>query len=469
LRYISTRGEAAPASFSDSLLVGLPRDGGLYVPESWPRISADAIAGFKGKSYPEVALAIVAPFIGGEIASADLRRMIDAAYAGFGHREVAPLVELAPGRWLLELFHGPTLAFKDFAMQLVARLIDHVLAARNERVTVVVATSGDTGGAAVEAFRGRARVDLFVLFPNGRISDVQRRMMTTATEANVHAVAIDGTFDDCQAIVKRLFGDHRFRDRLKLSAVNSINFARIAAQSVYYFTAAAALGAPERTPVFVVPTGNFGDIFAGYTAKCMGLPIERLVIATNENDILVRTLETGRYEPKKVVATSSPAMDIQVSSNFERLLFYAGGRDGALVRKLMHDLAEKGSFTLGAEMLAAIRRDFVAVRASKGETKAAIREAHARAGYLLDPHGAVGYVAAQKCGAQSGPVVMLGAAHPAKFPEAVEAATGVHPPLPAPLADLHQRRERVAALACDQEKVARFIAEHSRVAEGAAP
>jgi threonine synthase len=354
-------------------------------------------------------------------------------------------------------------------MQFVARLMDFVLAARKERVTIVVATSGDTGGAAVEAFRGRERVDLVVLFPKGRVSDVQRRMMTTATEDNVHALAIEGTFDDCQTIVKHLFNDHAFRDRVKLSAVNSINFARIVAQSVYYFTAAVALGAPARAPTFVVPTGNFGDIFAGYAAKCMGLPIARLVIATNENDILARTLKTGRYEPRAVVATSSPAMDIQISSNFERLLFYANGGDGAIIRNLMRALAETGSFTIAPAALEKIRETFDAERADDNETRMAIRDVYAKSGYLLDPHGAVGFVAAQKHAAKDrAPIVMLGAAHPAKFPKAVEAATGIHPALPARLADLNARKERVNVLPADRDEVARFIAERSRVAKSGA-
>ena len=469
MRYISTRGEAPPASFTDVLLAGLARDGGLYVPETWPRLSAPTIAGFKGKSYQDVAFAVMQPFLANEIASADLKRMIDDAYESFGHSEVAPLVELASGQWLLELFHGPTLAFKDFAMQFVARLMDFVLAVRKDRVTIVVATSGDTGGAAVEAFRGRERVDLVVLFPKGRVSDVQRRMMTTATEDNVHALAIEGTFDDCQTIVKHLFNDHAFRDRVKLSAVNSINFARIVAQSVYYFTAAVALGAPARAPTFVVPTGNFGDIFAGYAAKCMGLPIARLVIATNENDILARTLMTGRYEPRAVVATSSPAMDIQISSNFERLLFYANGGDGAIIRNLMRALAETGSFTIAPAALEKIRETFDAERADDNETRLAIRDVYAKFGYLLDPHGAVGFVAAQKHAAKDrAPIIMLGAAHPAKFPEAVEAATGIHLALPARLADLNARKERVNVLPADCDAVARFIAERSRVAKSGA-
>jgi threonine synthase len=342
MQYISTRGEAENASFTDVLLAALARDGGLFVPESWPRLSTEVIAGFKGKPYADVAFNVIQPFVGGSISDADLKRMIGEAYATFDVPTVAPLHELQPGEYLLELFHGPTLAFKDVAMQLLARLMDHALKAKNERVTIVGATSGDTGGAAVEAFRGRDRADLVMLFPNGRVSDVQRLMMTTATEPNIHTLAIDGTFDDCQAIVKALFNDHAFRDRMKLSGVNSINFARIVAQIVYYFTAAAVLGTREKKISFVVPTGNFGDIFAGYVAKQMGLPAERLVIATNVNDILARTLASGRYEMRGVVATESPAMDIQVSSNFERLLFVVYGRDANAVKKIMGELSSGG-------------------------------------------------------------------------------------------------------------------------------
>ncbi len=395
--------------------------------------------------------------------------MIREAYAAFDRPEVAPLHDLGANEFILELFHGPTLAFKDIAMQLVARMMDHVLAQRGARATIVVATSGDTGGAAVEAFRGRKRVDVVVLFPKGRVSDVQRRMMTTAPDANVLALAIDGTFDDCQAIVKALFNDQAFRERVKLSAVNSINFARIAAQAVYYFTAAAALDGAGKAVTFVVPTGNFGDIFAGYAAKRMGLAAERLVIATNVNDILARTVATGRYEPRGVVATQSPAMDIQVSSNFERLLFETHGRDAAAVRALMLALAEKKSFTIGEPALGRIRADFEAGRADEDETRATIREVHRASGYLLDPHGAVGLAVARKRAHRGGsPVVVLGTAHPAKFPDAVEAATGFRPQLPARLADLMRLPERLTALPADKEKIVNFITEQSRAATSGA-
>lgn len=467
--YVSTRGEAPAISFADALLAGLARDGGLYVPERWPALEPQTIAAFRGRPYAEVAFQVIQPFVAGSIRDADLARMIGEAYGGFAHRDVAPLVELAPGEFLLELFHGPTLAFKDVAMQLLARLMDHVLAERNERVTVVGATSGDTGGAAVEAFRGRDRVDMIILFPDGRVSDVQRRMMTTATEANVHAVAVDGTFDDCQAIVKALFNDHQFRDRVRMSGVNSINWARIVAQAVYYFTAAAALGAPERAARFAVPTGNFGDVFAGYVASRMGLPVERLIVATNVNDILARALATGVYEPRAVVATASPAMDIQVSSNFERLLFEATGRSPVAVLRLMAELADERRFTIPPDALAFMRKTFAAGRADEAETAATISAVHRAQNYTLDPHTAVGVTVARKLkGEGKGPIVTLATAHPAKFPEAVAAATGVRPALPPHLADLGTRRERIARLPAQVEAVARFVAERSRAAAGAA-
>ncbi|MBK8007193.1 MAG: threonine synthase [Rhizobiales bacterium] len=470
MKYVSTRGEAKPASFNEALIEGLARDGGLYVPESWPQISRGEIAAFKGKSYAEIALRVVAPFVGNDIPERDLKRMIEEAYATFSHKDVTPLHRLSSGEYILELFHGPTLAFKDVAMQLISRLMDYVLAANNERCTIVGATSGDTGGAATEAFRGRDRIDLVFMFPKGRVSPVQERMMTAITEPNINVVSIDGNFDDCQAIVKALFNDHAFRDRVKLSAVNSINWARIVAQIVYYFTAAVALGAPDKRVTFAVPTGNFGDIFAGYVAAKMGLPIERLVVATNVNDILARTLETGAYEVRGVVATSSPAMDIQVSSNFERLLFDACGRDPSIVRAAMHDLGSKGRFALNDSALAGMRQLFSASRADENETRDTIRDVHKASGYVLDPHTAVGVAVARKLGVKKAdsPLVVLGTAHPAKFPEAVEAACGVDPQLPARFSDLMSRKERVTNLPNDAKAVADFVVRHARAAKGAA-
>jgi threonine synthase len=400
----------------------------------------------------------------------ELSRLAREAYGTFRHPAVVPIAQFGAGTFLLELFHGPTLAFKDVAMQLLARLMDHALSTRGERATIVVATSGDTGGAAVEAFRGRERADLFVLFPQGRVSDVQRRMMTTANDNNVHALAVEGTFDDCQALVKGLFNHHAFRDRVRLSGVNSINWARIVAQVVYYFTAAATLGAPHREVSFTVPTGNFGDIFAGYVAARMGLPIDRLVIATNVNDILARTLATGTYDLREVVATSSPSMDIQVSSNFERLLFEATGRDAAAVRAMMASLAQSGRFSLSSEALSRIRALFNADRADEDETAATIRTTLRETSRLVDPHTAVGLAVAEKETRDPAvPMIVLGTAHPAKFPEAVEAACGVRPGLPDWLSDLPERTERATAMPVDQAAIEKFILAASRAArEGAA-
>jgi threonine synthase len=470
MRYVSTRGEAPALDFVEVMLAGLARDGGLYVPESWPALGNETIAGFASRPYAEVAVEVIKPFVGGTIADADLARMACEAYGTFRHPAVAPLVELEPGLFVLELFHGPTLAFKDLAMQLVARLMDHVLQARAERTTVVVATSGDTGGAAVEAFRGRAQVDVVVLFPQGRISDVQRRMMTTVPDDNVHALAIEGTFDDCQALVKAMFNHHAFRDRVRLSGVNSINWARIVAQTVYYFTAAVALGSPQRKIAFTVPTGNFGDIYAGYVATRMGLPIDRLVVATNVNDILARTIATGAYELRDVVATTSPSMDIQVSSNFERLLFDAYNRDAAAVRALMGSLAQSRRFQVASPALQQIRALFTADRASEQEGAAAIRAWMREASYCVDPHTAIGLAVAEKEARDPlVPMVVLSTAHPAKFPEAVAAACGVTPALPDWLADLPQRAERVTVLPADQVALERYVAQASRAArEGAA-
>ncbi len=470
MRYISTRSEAPALGFVEATLAGLARDGGLYVPAAWPRLDADTIAGFAGRPYAEVAVEVIRPFVGDAIPDCDLARMTREAYGRFRHPAVAPLVQFGASDFVLELFHGPTLAFKDLAMQLLGRLMDEVLATRGERTTIVVATSGDTGGAAIEAFRGRVRADLFVLFPHRRISDVQRRMMTTVEDDNVHALAIEGTFDDCQAIVKGMFNHHAFRDRARLSGVNSINWARIVAQVVYYFTAGVALGSPHRKVAFTVPTGNFGDVYAGYVALCMGLPVDRLVVATNVNDILTRTIATGTYELREVVPTSSPSMDIQVASNFERLLFDIHGRDGRAVRALMASLAQSRRFALSAQALSALRAVFSADRADENETAAAIRTMLRETGHLIDPHTAVGVAVAEKeTRDPSIPMVVLGTAHPAKFPDAVEAACGVRPPLPEWLADLDRRPERVTTLPVDQMAVERHILSASRAAhKGAA-
>jgi threonine synthase len=466
VRYVSTRGEAPPLGFEDATLAGLARDGGLYVPEKYPQFSTAAIAKLAGRPYAEVAAELIHPFTGDAFPAGLLNRMTREAYTTFRHPAVAPLVQVSPDTFVLELFHGPTLAFKDVAMQLLARLMDHALKERGERSTIVVATSGDTGGAAVEAFRGAERIDLVVLYPHGRISEVQRRMMTTPIDPNVHAIAIEGTFDDCQAIVKALFNHHAFRDRVRLSAVNSINWARIVAQMVYYFTAAVALGAPYRKVAFTVPTGNFGDIFAGYVALRMGLPIDRLVIATNANDILARTLTSGVYETREVVATASPSMDIQVSSNFERLLFESNRRDAAAVRALMGSLGQSGRFSVATPALSAIRAHFSADRADEGETAATIRTMRKEVGYLCDPHTAVALAVAEKETRDPAiPMIVLSTAHPAKFPDAVEAACGQRPGLPDWLGALNERSERVTVLPNDQATVERFVLAASRAAQ----
>jgi threonine synthase len=470
VKHVSTRGEAPPLGFAEAMLAGLARDGGLYVPETWPQLDAQTILGFAGRPYAEVAVEVIRRFTDDSISTADLARMTREAYGTFRHPVVVPLVQLGVNTFALELFHGPTLAFKDLAMQLLARLMDHVLAARGERRTIVVATSGDTGGAAVEAFRERSQVDLIVLLPHGRISDVQRRMMTTVAASNIHAIAIDGTFDDCQAIVKGLFNHTAFRERVRLSGVNSINWARIVAQTVYYFTAAVSLGAPHRKVAFTVPTGNFGDIYAGYVAQRLGLPIDRLVIATNANDILVRTLAHGTYELRDVVATTSPSMDIQVSSNFERLLFDAYNRDGRAIRSLMDSLGQSHRFALSARPLAQIRALFAADRADENEVAATIRTVKRETGNFVDPHTAVGIAVAEKQPRDPAvPMVVLSTAHAAKFPDAVEAACGARPALPEWLSDLDNRPERVTVLPADQFAVERFVLETSRAAhEGAA-
>jgi threonine synthase len=461
MRYISTRGEAPALSFADCLLAGLARDGGLYLPESWPQLTQAEIAAYAGQPFHAVAFDLIRRFTGGTIADSVLREATEAAYASFAHPAVTPLVQIGPNRFVLELFHGPTLAFKDVAMQLLARLMDHALAEAGRRATIVGATSGDTGGAAIEAFRNSKRADVFVLFPDGRVSDVQRRMMTTPTEAHLHAVTIPGTFDDCQNLVKALFNNHRFRDSVNLSGVNSINWARVVAQVTYYFVAAVALGAPYRKVAFSVPTGNFGDIFAGYVARKMGLPIEQLVIATNVNDILARTLQTGRYEMAPVAATSSPSMDIQISSNFERLLFEASGRDAGAVCQMMASLKQSGAFTLPPAVLSAIRSDFSAFRADESEVAGAIRTIAGQTGYALDPHTATGVVAADKAGLASvTPLVVLATAAPAKFPDTMRAVAGIEAPLPARLERLMTDPERMSPVANDSAALEDFIRSH---------
>jgi len=459
MKYISTRGQAPKLGFKQALLVGLAEDGGLYVPETWPEFTPGEIASLRGKPYADVAFEVMRRFVDGEIPDADLKAMIDAAYATFHHPAVTPLVQIGANEWLLQLFHGPTMAFKDVAMQILARLMDYVLQENHETLTIVGATSGDTGGAALAAFAGRENIDIFFMFPKGRVSPVQQRQMTTLRAPNTNAIAIDGSFDDCQNIVKAMFADHAFRDQVHLSAVNSINWGRIMAQTVYYFTAAASLGAPERAVSFTVPTGNFGDIYAGFVARKMGLPIARLVIATNENDILRRVLDSGRYEMKTVTPTISPSMDIQISSNFERLLFDASGRDSTAVRAMMASLGQSGAYALNEKTHAAIRSGFDAASASEGETITTMKTVHDASATLLDPHTAVAVSVARKCATDDtdAPMVILSTAHPAKFPAAVKNATGEHPALPARAATLMEGREEFAVLEGGQAAVQSHI------------
>ncbi|EPX78790.1 threonine synthase [Salipiger mucosus] len=459
MRYISTRGQAPALSFEEAMLSGLARDGGLYVPETVPTMSAEDIRALHGLSYEETAFRVMRPFVGDSFTDETFGDLIAKAYAGFGHGARAPMVQLAPGHFLLELFHGPTLAFKDFAMQLIGQLFEEALTRRGERVTIVGATSGDTGSAAIEAFKGLDAVDVFILYPHGRVSEVQRRQMTTPTEANVHAVALDGHFDDCQARLKDMFNDFAFRDEVRLAGVNSINWARVLAQVVYYFSAAVSLGAPDRKVSFTVPTGNFGDVFAGYIAKKMGLPIDRLVVATNQNDILHRCLTSGDYVTSEVHPSVSPSMDIQVSSNFERVLFDAYGRDGNAVAQLMDELKSGGGFHVSQGALQALREHFESGRASEDETLATIKAARASMGELLCPHSAVGVKVADEHRAPDTPMVTLATAHPAKFPDAVEQASGIRPPLPERMADLFDREERMTRAPNDLSALETLIRE----------
>ncbi len=446
MKYISTRGQAPELTFEDAMLTGLARDGGLYVPETIPQLSTDDIKAMAGKSYEEIAFQVMRPFVGDTFSDDDFQGIIERAYKGFGHAARAPLVQLDHGHYLLELFHGPTLAFKDFAMQLIGQLFQTALSRRNERVTIVGATSGDTGSAAIEAFRGLDNVDVFIMYPHGRISEVQRRQMTTPSESNVHALAMDGDFDDCQARLKDMFNDFEFRDGVRLAGVNSINWARVLAQVVYYFSSAVSVGAPDRKVSFTVPTGNFGDIFAGYIAKRMGLPINRLVVATNQNDILHRCLSGQGYHKGETSPSISPSMDIQVSSNFERALFDAYDRDGNAVSQLMDEL-KQGGFDVSQGAMEVLQSHFVSGRASEEETSSTITETLKTSGELLCPHSAIGVKVANDQPASETPMITLATAHPAKFPDAVEAASGIRPPLPARMADLYERDERVTRIA----------------------
>jgi len=465
LQYISTRhgsqGNPQSLGFEDVMLAGLARDGGLYLPAEWPQFSSAEIAALKGQPYVEVAYRVMRPFVGDAFDEPTFRRLIGEAYASFETPEVAPLKPLGDsGLHLLELFHGPTLAFKDVALQLLGRMLDHTLTQKHQHATIIGATSGDTGSAAIEAVRNRKTIDIFMLFPHGRVSEVQRRQMTTVLAPNVHNIAIEGTFDDCQDLAKACFNDLAFRDRHGLTAVNSINFARVAAQIVYYFWAAVKLGAPERPVAFTVPTGNFGNIYAGYAARQMGLPISHLVVATNSNDILARFFETGAMTMAGVVPTYSPSMDIQISSNFERLLFDLYGRDGKALADAMAGFRSTGTLKVGDNALGGVRALFDAGRLDDEGTLKAIVDCRQRFGVTLDTHSAIGYAVAQQHRRDTRiPMVVLSTAHPAKFPDAVQKATGERPALPPRLADLLERTERVDGLGNDADALKALIDE----------
>ncbi len=456
MHYVSTRGTAPVLNFEDTMLSGLARDGGLYVPQTIPHLSADEIAAMAGQPYEQIAYQVMRPFVGETFTDVEFRDLIDTAYAGFGHAARAPMVQLGQGHFLLELFHGPTLAFKDFAMQLIGQLFQAALARRGDRVTIVGATSGDTGSAAIEAFQGLENVDVFILYPHGRVSEVQRRQMTTPTAANVHALAVDGDFDDCQARLKDMFNDFDFRDRVKLAGVNSINWARVLAQVVYYFSSAVALGAPHRKVSFTVPTGNFGDIFAGYIARSMGLPVDKLIVATNQNDILHRALSGQGYHKGETIPSISPSMDIQVSSNFERALFDAYGRDGGAIAQLMEEL-KGGGFEISQGAMQALKEIYSSGRVSEDETSAQITASLRDTAELLCPHSAIGVHVAERNLDPAVPMITLATAHPAKFPDAVEAATGVRPPLPPRMADLMERPERLTRVPNDLQALKTHI------------
>jgi threonine synthase len=463
LRYISTRGAAPRLDFEAVLLAGLARDGGLYVPESWPSLKPKTLAGFAGKPYADVAAAVMAPFIGKSIPQTTFKSMVAETYAGFRHEAVTPLVEVGEGVWIEELFHGPTLAFKDLALQLVGRLYDHVLKKQGKRVTIIGATSGDTGSAALEACRDRRAIDIFILHPLGRVSEVQRRQMTTIDAGNVFNIAIDGSFDDCQDIVKACFNDHAFRDKIAMSAVNSINWARVMAQIVYYVTAAVALGAPNRKLAFSVPSGNFGNVFAGYAAKQMGLDISQLIVGSNRNDILTRFFKSGSMKVSDVVPSLSPSMDIQISSNLERLLFDLFKRNGPKLAEAMNGFRKTGKFAAPKSGWTATQKLFTGYKLDDAGTLKVMQDLYKRTGMLIDPHSAIGVAAAEAVRKdKSVPVVALATAHPAKFPEAVEKATGVRPALPAHLGNLLSRRERYDVLPKDLGKIQDYVLAHRR-------
>ena len=458
MEYISTRGGAPALDFEGVTLAGLAPDGGLYVPREWPRFTDAEMRAMRGLPYPQLAARVMQPFVGDSLTPEQLGTMCKAAYGRFAHKAVTPLAQLDEQHWLLELFHGPTLAFKDVALQLLGLLFEEFLSRRGENLTIVGATSGDTGSAAIDAVAGREGVDIFMLHPAGRVSDVQRRQMTTVLAPNVHNIAIGGSFDDAQAMVKRMFGDTAMTSRFRIGAVNSINWARLMAQVVYYFAAALQLGAPERKVAFSVPTGNFGDVFAGYVAAQMGLPVERLIVATNVNDILHRALSQGDYSAGTVTPTAAPSMDIQVSSNFERLLFDLGGRDGSAMAEQMHAFEATKAMRLTNAQREGAATLFTSARADADDTAQAMRWAYEACGQTLDPHTAIGLHAARAAAIPADvPVVTLATAHPAKFRDAVERATGNRPHLPSRVGDLFQREERYAELAGDYAEIAAYV------------
>ena len=464
--YISTRGAVPPAAFDDILLSGLARDGGLYVPAAWPAWSAERLAGWRGLSYARLAAAVCAPFMAGSAAAPSLPALTEAAWADFDDPAVAPLVRLEDGLYLQELFHGPTLAFKDYALQPLGRLFDAVLAARGERITVIGATSGDTGPAGIAACAGREAIDIFMLHPRGRTSEVQRRQMTTETAGNVFNIAVEGTFDDCQDLVKALFADHALRDRINLSAVNSINWARVMGQIVYYVHAALQAGAPAQPVDFAVPTGNFGNVFAGYGARQCGLPVGRLIVGSNANDILTRFFRHNAMEIRGVTPTLSPSMDIQVSSNFERLLFDLLDRDGAAVAAAVGAFRSGGRLPLDEARWRRATALFRGASLDDEGTVATMRTVFEQTGRQIDPHTAVGLAAARACRSGDRPAIVLATAHPAKFPDAVERATGRRPALPPRLADLYGRRERYVVMAKDAARLTGYILANARAARG---
>lgn len=457
LKYVSTRGKSPAIGFENVLLAGLAPDGGLYVPESYPVFTPEQMREMRSLDYAGLAAKVMAPFTAGCLSEQDLLEIARDAYSSFSHAAVAPLKQTADALWVMELFYGPTLAFKDYALQVVGRMFDKVLKRTGERITIVGATSGDTGSAAIEACKGCDNLDIFILHPHNRVSEVQRRQMTTTIAPNVFNIALEGTFDDCQSIVKTLFSDEEFRSKYHLSAVNSINWARIMAQVVYYFRAVLALGAPDREVSFAVPTGNFGNIFAGYVAKRMGLPVKRLVLGSNENDILPRFLETGVMEKREVRPSISPSMDIQVSSNFERLLFEMLDRNAEEVSHLMETFKYEKSYQVPAATLEKIKQVFAGVRCSDAETKSEIGRVYAMCGEIVDPHSAIGFAAAEKFGEKEVPTVVLATAHPSKFPVPVREATGITPALPSRLSDLMTRRENFTVLPNTREAIKYYI------------